>query len=171
MYCIIFLLVCFLNISCKSIKKVSDDIYKKQKIEFNNKVSSEDIRLLRFNRNRSRWYSYLDFSVESDTIYFLESYDVQGSSNLTIWNQKDTIHFYINQHLKDYNPIRNHFSKEKQSILVLITDWDIDKIRDLEKEGNSIVMLPRLTNYVSRVIFKNKKYIIDVFKFKDLIID
>lgn len=51
-------------------------------------------KILKLDRDKSKWNNYLDFSIQSDTIFFLQWWDIQGSSGLTIWNRKDTVCYY-----------------------------------------------------------------------------
>lgn len=173
----IYILICIISpitsIYSQNIKKLSTAIYKKQVEVFgecDNGHFNDEKKLGRIDRNKSKWEIYLDFSVQSDTIFFLQSMDIQGSSNLTIWNRKDTLCYYISSSLNSYKPIQNKFSLNQLSIFSLVTDWNIDEIIKQEKKSDSYTLLPRLTNYVTRVIFKNKKYSIDCFRFKDFII-
>lgn len=152
-------------------KNISTNIYEKQKIELEKNIPNEDIKLLKQNRDDSKWYSFLNFSTKSDTIYLKETNDLQGSFDLVIWNRIDTVHFYTPYATKIYIPVENIFSQEDQYKLALITNWDVSRIKEFERNSDTIIILPRLTNYISRIVFKNQKYTIDVFKFRDFVID
>lgn len=58
-----------------------------------------------------------------------------------------------------------------KNIIEILSRWDTERIIELEKESDNYIILPRLTNYVTRVIFYNKKYKINCFKYKDFILE
>lgn len=171
-FILLFLCCSISKTASQDMSKLSSDIYKMQMSEFG-EIEKNDInderKLAKLQRDRSQWYKYLNFSSQSDTVFFLQSHDIQGTSNLLVWNSKDTVSFFITSAEESYKPIeRNLFP---QYLYSLITKWDKEKIKELEKESDNYVILPRLTNYATRVIFRNKKYTIDCVRYKDLIIE
>ena len=175
---VLFTIICItVSLVCKgqSIKYLSNDIYKKQ-IDLWGVTDSLDYynekKILKLDRDKSKWNNYLDFSIQSDTIFFLQWWDIQGSSGLTIWNRKDTVCYYISSSSNSYKPIENRlFSDMELFTFSLISNWSIDKIMKYEKDSDDNIILPRLMNYMTRVIFNGRKYRIDCFRYRDFRIE
>lgn len=130
--------------------------------QFSNKIKKEgfnefhNIRLKIFSLNK------LDFVDKSDTIYFLESSDIESSEMFgQIWtnNNNLTYSYYQNQLKFDIN---SHFTEYTRE---LVSKWEVKDIR--EEETLNASTLPIRVIYATRVIKNQNKLKIDCIAFRE----
>lgn len=158
-----------LSVNSQNYKKLSKQILKSQQKAFidEGKYMRDTIfKVFENNKNQSKWSKILELNAKNDTIFFIDSYSADGALLLSIWNTQDTL-FLKNQNGK---LVDNKYPLSK-NIIEILSRWDTERIIELEKESDNYIILPRLTNYVTRVIFYNKKYKINCFKYKDFILE
>lgn len=156
---------------CQDLKCLSEDILKKQIEQWGLKDSLDyngnQKHMLKIDHEKSRWTKYLKYSTDNDTIFLLQAYDVQGYIYLTVWNSTDTLSFCSGSSFE--RKIRDDDIVKKNYRVKYVGKWDIDKIKELEKENDSYLILPRLTYYATRVIFKKGIYLIDCIRFRNFV--
>jgi len=122
--------------------------------------------LFTFHNLRSKLYAAgkLDFiNNNQDTLYILESYDIQGGSYRgRMWNRNGLV-----QYRYDYDSgftFNNYKKMFTDYTIELIQKWDIVSIREEEQLYSNII--PVFFIYSSRIIFGNKPRT-DCLRFKE----
>lgn len=106
-------------------------------------------------------YSKTTFFPKVDTMYIIESYDIQSGQFFTQILYNETSRNYIYQ--------RHHFTFNDENIFdeymtELVKKWDIETIR---KEENASFLIPQDQIYASRVIYSKHKILVECLSFKD----
>jgi len=126
----------FIDISRQLEKKTSKAINTKT-------VSFHDLRVALL---KSGWLNFIDFT--KDTLYILESYDIQDGSYISrLWTRKSIIQYKYTKDGFDFNQ-KKLFTK---FTIQLIQNWDTISIRKEEMLYSS--SLPVYTIYGARIIF------------------
>jgi hypothetical protein len=105
----------------------------------------------------------LKFVEKSDTLFLLESYNIEnGSFYGKIWNtHSNKVEYIYNQGKFDFNPDKIFTNY----MCFLISKWNINSIREEEKK-NSTMTNPLLI-FGSRIIKKGSDYNIDCIMFNE----
>lgn len=152
----------FGQISCISgiSSKITEIQLKKKLIERRNGIAFyENIR------NKLIAQDSLNFIGLCDTVFFLETYDLEtGISYGRIWNSRKAISY---EYFKDgftFSDI-SFFDAET---LKLVHTWDVNSIRKYESENST--MISPLTIFASRAILNRGKIDVDCLKFDEFYI-
>lgn len=99
---------------------------------------------------------------DSDKLFVLDTYDVEtGITYFAIWDNKSYVNIEINKEEISFQPMPILDEKIKQ----LITDWDIVRLKKLEKKYASLIS-PYYYR-ILRVVFHDGKAVIDAVSFNE----
>lgn len=140
--------------------KITEKQLRKKIIEKKNAIAFyENIR------NKVIAKDSLNFIESCDTIFFLETHDIEtGISYGRIWNSRKAISY---EYFKDELTFRE-ISFFDVETLKLVQTWDINSIRKYESKYST--MISPLTIYASRVILNKGKIDVECLKFDEIFI-
>lgn len=148
------------NVMSQVSSKITDKQLKKKVIEKKNAIAFyENIR------NKVIAKDSLNFVESCDTIFFLETYDIEtGISYGRIWSSRKAISY---EYFKDELTFRE-ISFFDVETLKLVQTWDINSIRNYESKYST--MISPLTIYATRVILNRGKIDVECLKFDEIFI-
>lgn len=140
--------------------KITEKQLKKKLIERRNGIAFyENIR------NKLIDKDSLSFIEICDTVYFLETYDLEtGISYGRVWNNRKAI---------SYEYLKGEFTFSDRSFfdpetLKLVQAWDVSSIRKHESENST--MISPLTIFASRAVLNRGKIVVDCLRFEEFYI-
>ncbi len=138
--------------------KITQKQLKKKVIERKNGIAFyENIR------NKVIAKDSLNFIGKCDTVFFLETYDIEtGISYGRIWNSRKAISYGYFKDELTFSEI-SFFDVE---ILKLVQTWDVNSIRKYESKNSTIIS--SLTIFASRVILNKGKFDVECLKFDEI---
>ncbi len=120
-------------------------------------------------------------SLNNDTLFILQDYDLSGLSrnlSIAVWNKNKEFFYVKTDTIPPNNPLYNKLNYRRMQLfqadkkynlfpdhmINLVSKWDIDNIKK-EEQNNGII--GGSSKVAIRIIFKNKRYKIDCFVFRD----
>lgn len=160
------ILLSIYTISCSAQREVdgvlSDILYEKQTKVAINKFAP---KTLKKNRDEIKWIENINLSLNNDTIFLLEAYNLNVESSIlntyaVLWNSTGNEFSYERI---DANTVKKtdklYFSNYMRS---LISSWNVKQLKEEEKRYKQV---SGFDIYATRIIFSNKKYKVDCISF------
>lgn len=156
--------MCIVLGACSSIKRISDFESFSKELNRNQKKQKcgfyPDITY-KFRNNIKDMFSFIDFNSKLDTIYVLESYNLEsGSLYQSVWTKKEKVEFKVEN--SKVEVVSNPFITRLYS---MVEKWDTSIIK-LEEEKHS-KLLDGSQMLGARIILINGNLKMDCIKFKE----
>lgn len=161
---VVFLSMVIGNIQGQNWNKISKRIRKEQlsRIPLENKMINSYYVL----RKESRLLQRMNLPLVGDTVFVLQTHRVPEadfySLSSMIWNRIDTLSVGSNDSGKTFQ-VENRQAFTNY-MMKLVSEWNLEELR---KEGLENGVIPSYLIVATRIIFREKKYEIDCFYFKN----
>lgn len=148
-----------LTVRCQPFKRVSKEISKYEYRSGMRKIKKDRFHEVRLKLGKM---GKLSFAANSDTLFLLESYNIEnGDFYGLVWNRQDSVGYVYNNGSFKFDSHNSYTNYTRQ----LVQNWDTVAIRREEKMNSSMVTPGDI--YATRVIKRKGSLEIDRIKFAE----